>query len=89
MRHRKPTTKVKEPTADFDSEEYEVERVAGHWYDPQTTTLKYIFKWKGYSKIHNTWEPDSSLFCEKLVHEYWERYDQHQQQQQQQQLEQT
>ena len=32
--------------------------------------FEYLLKWKGYADIHNSWEPQSNLACQDLLHEF-------------------
>ncbi|KAI7820026.1 hypothetical protein BC939DRAFT_378061, partial [Gamsiella multidivaricata] len=53
---------------------YEVERVVGH-KRIEGSGLYYCLKWKGYSNDENTWEHETSVFCDVYVNEYWRRYE--------------
>ncbi|KAF9397135.1 hypothetical protein BGZ94_006390, partial [Podila epigama] len=56
-------------------EVYEVERVVAHRrYDHG---LVYEIKWKDYDESFNTREPETNLFCDELVEEYWELYEEY------------
>ena len=61
-----------EPPPDLieDHEEYEVEqildaRLFGWWKKCQ-----YLIKWKGYTKVHNSWEPEENVNVPELVKEF-------------------
>ena len=64
-----------EPPPDLvkDHEEYEVEqildaRLFGWWKKHQ-----YLIKWKGYAKVHNSWEPEENVNTLELVKEFHQR----------------
>ena len=53
-----------------DHEKYEVEeildmRLYGRWKKRQ-----YLIKWKGYAKVHNSWEPEENVNAPELVKEF-------------------
>jgi Chromo (CHRromatin Organisation MOdifier) domain len=61
-----------EPPPDLveDHEEYKVEqildtRLFGRWKKHQ-----YLIKWKGYAKVHNSWEPEENVNAPELVKEF-------------------
>jgi hypothetical protein len=54
-----------------DREEYEVQKVLDHQGDPKLKgQMKFLVKWKGYDKNHNSWEPWKSLRLVDKLHEY-------------------
>ncbi|KAI8889296.1 hypothetical protein K501DRAFT_282435 [Backusella circina FSU 941] len=56
-------------------EEYEVESIASHRVLGKTAKrIEYHIKWKGYDSSENTWEPESSVHAEELVHDYWSKH---------------
>jgi hypothetical protein len=52
------------------NEEYEVEKVLGHRTHGRWKKKQYLIKWKGYSKAHNSWEPEENLNAPDLMKEY-------------------
>ncbi|CAD8053943.1 unnamed protein product [Paramecium primaurelia] len=40
---------------------FNVEKVVGKRYDPETNELQYCIKWEGYPDEENTWEPVENL----------------------------
>jgi hypothetical protein len=42
-------------------DEYEVDFLVGHKYDKRDGKRKYLIRWKGYSPLHDTWEPERAL----------------------------
>jgi hypothetical protein len=54
-----------------DREEYEVQEVLDHQGDPRLKgQMKFLVKWKGYDKNHNSWEPWKSLRLVDKLHDY-------------------
>ena len=54
-----------------DREEYVVEKVLEHEGNPDLkSSLKFLFKWKGYDDKHNTWEPWKSVRLVDKLHDY-------------------
>jgi hypothetical protein len=52
------------------AEEYKVEKVLGHHTYGRWKKKQYLIKWKGYSKAHNSWEPEEKVNAPDLVKEY-------------------
>ncbi|CAD8051156.1 unnamed protein product [Paramecium sonneborni] len=45
----------------LDAQLFNVEKVVGKRYDPETNELQYCIKWEGYPDEENTWEPVHNL----------------------------
>ena len=54
---------------DDDDDEYVVEKVLQRRRSDQGG-FEYLLKWKGYSEVHNSWEPQSNLACQDLLREF-------------------
>jgi hypothetical protein len=58
-------------TSDEDTEEWEVERILNRKVSSADGKILYLLKWKGYSRKHNTWEPEAALEgCPKLLKQF-------------------
>jgi hypothetical protein len=53
--------------------EYEVEQVLGARCYGRWWKLQYLMQWKGYSKAHNSWEPEGNVHAPELIKEFWDR----------------
>ena len=51
-------------------EEYEVERIIGHYLYGRNRASQYLVKWKGYPDSDNTWEPAHQVHAPDLVKEF-------------------
>ena len=63
---------VLEPPPDVieGEEEYEVEQVLDLWHFGRKKQLQYLLKWKGYSEVHNSWEPADQVHAAELIEHY-------------------
>jgi hypothetical protein len=52
-----------------DGGSWEVEKILNHRQTPAGRNM-YLLKWKGHSRKYNSWEPESSLHCPRLVKQY-------------------
>jgi hypothetical protein len=50
--------------------EYEVERIVDMRHFRCNKKLQYKVRWKGYSKVHNSWEPVDNIHTPELLEEY-------------------
>jgi hypothetical protein len=53
--------------------EYEVEQVLGARHHGRWQKLQYLVQWKGYSKAHNSWEPEGNVHAQELIKEFWDK----------------
>ena len=51
-------------------EEYEVEQILGQCTYGCCKKKQYLIKWKGYSAMHNSWEPAKNIHAPELVKRY-------------------
>jgi hypothetical protein len=52
------------------NEKYEVEQILGERTHGRWKKKQYLIKWKGYSQVHNSWEPTENVNAPDLVKEY-------------------
>jgi hypothetical protein len=55
-------------------EEYQVERIMGHWKTGQGKKLQYLVKWMGYPDSDNTWEPVEQIHAPNLIKSYQKQH---------------
>ncbi|CAO3597417.1 unnamed protein product [Absidia cylindrospora] len=59
-------------TTDNDEEVFDVENILDHRVDPDGEKV-YFIKWKNYSSMYNSWEPEENLYCPALLKAYHAR----------------
>jgi hypothetical protein len=57
-----------------EEEEYQVERIMGHWRTGQGNKLQYLVKWMGYPDSDNTWEPVAQIYTPDLIKHYQQQH---------------
>jgi hypothetical protein len=55
-------------------EEYQVERIMGHWRMGRGNKLQYLVKWVGYPDSDNTWEPVTQIHALDLIKHYQQQH---------------
>jgi Chromo (CHRromatin Organisation MOdifier) domain len=67
-----------EPASDLidGQPEYEVKQVLGARCYSRWQKLQYLVQWKGYSKAHNSWEPEGNMHAPELIEDFWKTHPQ-------------
>jgi len=62
---------LSESSAEESDKEYEVESILDHRKKHERgANMEYKIRWKGYSKAHDTWEPEDNLDCKDMLADY-------------------